>query len=132
MQQHCLYLDDGLLTGQMCVCSNFLERGRGLLWRPHLDAVRGEALLIPHCNSVHTFWMSYRIAVIFLDAAGRITRICPDVPPWRVVGCRQARFALECAVGTAWALGLHVGQQLRWRELTKDMRGIHAGRCYSK
>lgn len=132
MQQHCLYRGDDLVTSQMCVCTNFFERGRGLLWRPRLDVALGEALLIPRCNSVHTFWMSYRIAVIFLDEAGRIVRICPDVPPWRVVGCRQARFALECAVGTVWAQSLSAGQQLHWRELTKDMRGIHAGRCYSK
>lgn len=132
MQQHCLYLGDGLLTARMCVCSNFIERGRGLLWRPHLDADRGEALLIPRCNSVHTFWMAYRIEVIFLDETGRVVRICPDVPPWRVVGSRQARFALECAVGTAWARDLSVGQQLHWRSLAQDIRGIDAGRCYAK
>ena len=114
MRQHRLYSGDDLLTAQMSVCSNFIERGRGLLWRKPLDAACGEAMLIPRCNSVHTFWMSYRIAVVFLDSAGRIVSICPDTPPWRVVGCRHARFALECAVGTSWVQALFVGQKLQW------------------
>ena len=132
MQQHCLYVGEDLLTAQMRVCNNFIERGRGLLWRPPLDVARGEALLIPRCNSVHTFWMAYRITVIFLDEAERIIRICPDVPPRRVVGCPQARFALECAVGTAWVARLSVGQQLQWRAMAKDMCGMHEGRAISE
>lgn len=131
MQQHCLYLGDDLLTTHMRVCSNFIERGRGLLWRPPLDAARGEALLIPRCNSVHTFWMSYRIAVIFLDEERRIVRIFPEVLPWRVVSCRQARLTLECAIGTAWAEQLSVGQQLQWPKMTKNARGTYAGHCKS-
>lgn len=117
MHQYSLYSPDGLLTSRMHVCSNFMERGRGLLWRPPLDAASGEALLIPRCNSVHTFCMSYQIAVVFLDKAGRILRIFPAVRPWRVVGCRQARYSLECAVGTVWAQGLFVGQLLNWRNI---------------
>ena len=114
MRQHRLYLGDKLLTAQMSVCSNFIERGRGLLWRKPLDAAYGNAMLIPRCNSIHTFWMSYRIGVIFLDNAGRILSVFPDTPPSRAVGCRQARFALEYAVDTPWAQSLVVGQQLHW------------------
>lgn len=114
MKKHHLYLGDTLLTAQMSVCSNFIERGRGLLWRKPLNTACGEALLIPSCNSVHTFWMSYRIDVIFLDKAGLILSIYPDTFPWRIVGCRQAAFALECATGTFSAQGLSIGQQLRW------------------
>ena len=114
MEKQHLYLGDTLLTADMSVCTNFIERVRGLLWREPLDAACGEALLIPRCNSVHTFWMPYRIKVIFLDKAGQIVRIFADTAPWRVVACRDASFALECAVGTFWAQGLSVGQQVHW------------------
>ena len=114
MKQHSVHLGDTLLTAEMSVCSNFIERGRGLLFRKPLDAARGQALLIPRCNSVHTFFMSYRIAVIFLDSEGKVVGVRPDTPPWRVIGCLQAKFALECAVGTSWVQALCVGQQLRW------------------
>lgn len=114
MQQHRLYLGETLLTAEMSVCGNFIERGRGLLWRKPLDVTRGEAILIPRCSSVHTFWMSYAIGVIFLDSVGRIVSICPDTPPWRIVGCRQAKFALECAAGTSWIQTLAVGKKLHW------------------
>lgn len=132
MEKYCLHAGGHLLTTQMRFCSNFIECTAGLLWRPALDAERGEALLIPWCGAVHTFWLSYRINVIFLDKDKRIVRICSDVRPWRVVGHRDACFALECAVGTSWTKDLQVGQELHWRALTPDMRGISAGSSYAR
>jgi uncharacterized protein len=114
MRQHSLLLDKTLLTAEMLVCDNFIERGRGLLFRKPLDAARGQALLIPRCNSVHTFWMSYPITVIFLDSTGLVVSIAPNMLPWRVAGSRRASFVLECAVGTSWAQGLCIGQKLSW------------------
>ena len=132
MEKFCLHNGERLLTTQMRVCGNFIESAAGMLWRPSLDAERGEALLIPWCSAVHTFWLSCGIDVIFLDKDRQIVRICHDVRPWRVVGHRDARFALECAAGTAWTQELQVGQPLHWRPLTPDMRGISAGRRYSR
>ncbi|MDO8248454.1 MAG: DUF192 domain-containing protein [Rhodoferax sp.] len=132
MENYCLHAGERLLTTQLRVCCNFIECAAGVLWRPSLDAECGEALLIPCCCAVHTFWQSCGIDVIFLDKDRRIIRICSDVRPWRVVGHRQARFALECAVGTAWTQDLQEGQQLHWRPLTPDMRGISAGRRYGR
>lgn len=114
MLQKTLYLGNAPLTAELRVCSNFLERGRGLLFRPPLQADRGEALLIPSCNSIHTFWMAYPITVLFLEGDGRIVRICPEVKPRRLAGKTGAACVIECAVGTAWADRLRVGDQLRW------------------
>lgn len=103
-----------VLTPALHVCCNFVERGRGLLWRKPLDASLGEALLIPRCASVHTFWMRYPITVIFLDRDRRIMRIALDVKPSRVLAQRGAAFVLECATGTAWAMQLACGDRLQW------------------
>jgi uncharacterized membrane protein (UPF0127 family) len=79
-----------------------------------LTAARGDALLIPKCNSVHTFWMGYSIAVVFIGKDGTVLKICPGLPPRRVVGHKGARYTLEVAADTAWVQTLQVGQRLQW------------------
>jgi uncharacterized membrane protein (UPF0127 family) len=61
----------------------------------------GHALLIPHCRSVHTFGMRFRIDVLFLDERGRVLRIERAVPPRRVLACRRAFAVLETRAGDA-------------------------------
>lgn len=102
------------MTDELQICQNFIERGRGLLWRPHLQASVGDALLIPKCNAVHTFWMQYPIAVIFLAKDGEVMKVSPRVRPWRYASCRKASFTLEVATGAAWVNRLQVGQKVRW------------------
>ena len=62
-------------------CENFRERARGLIARP--KPAPGRGLLIPHCNAIHTFFMSYPIDAIFLDEADRVVRKVENIPPWR-------------------------------------------------
>src|SRR3954470_14019236 len=53
------------------------------------------ALLIPHCRSIHTFGMRFRIDVTFLDESGRAIRVARDVPPRRMLYERRAVAVLE-------------------------------------
>jgi uncharacterized membrane protein (UPF0127 family) len=57
----------------------------------------GAGLLIPRCRSIHTFGMRFELDVLFLDASGRVLRLCPEVPRRRVVRCRGASAVLELA-----------------------------------
>lgn len=43
------------------------------------------ALLLPHCRSIHTFFMRYPIDVICLDRNHVIVKIIPSCAPWRLV-----------------------------------------------
>ncbi len=115
MYQHRLWLDDTVITYELKICRRFLDRARGLLWRAPLSARRGQALLIPKCNSVHTFFMGYPLTVIFLDRDRRIVKICRRVKPWRIAFSPSARYVIECAVGTAWTTARRVGEQLDWQ-----------------
>lgn len=114
MQKTSLYLEARLLTSELSVCRNFYERARGLLWRKPLDAATGEALLIPHCNSVHTAFMAYTIDVIFVDRQGKITSIKRALAPWRAAVDLRASLVVECPEGASWTQDLVVGQVLRW------------------
>ncbi len=73
------------------------ERSRGLLGRSSLQT--GEALLIPHCRSVHTFGMQMPLTVVFLDARGTVLRV-RRMPPGRIAFPRRGvRHILELGEG---------------------------------
>ena len=75
----------------------FFQRARGLIGRPRLAP--DEALLIPHCNCIHTLFMRYAIDATFLDAEGRVVKTVANIPPGRVCvwGGWRARAVLETA-----------------------------------
>jgi uncharacterized membrane protein (UPF0127 family) len=83
------------------------------------------ALLIPHCDSVHTVAMRFTIDVVFCrrldpDGALEVVSVSPEVAPSRFArvdrgGTRVRRrelCALELAAGQAEALGLARGVKL--------------------
>ena len=59
------------------------------------------------------FFMRMPLDVVFCDADMRIVRIVSDLAPWRMAGCRRARYVLEVGPGEAARLGLHDGLLLR-------------------
>ena len=79
------------------VAEGFLARACGLIGQP--PPPPGEGLLIPHCNAIHTFFMSYPIDATFLDGEGRVVKTVRNVRPWRpfVWGGFRARQVLETA-----------------------------------
>lgn len=74
------------------------ERMIGLLGRRSLEP--DEALLIPHCRSVHTWFMRFPLDVVFLDAAGVVVRMIEHLPAFRIVWVRGADAVLELPAGT--------------------------------
>lgn len=86
------------------------RRMRGLLGRSALGA--GNGLWIEPAPSVHTYFMRFAIDVVFLDRDRRVLRVAERIAPWRVVGARHARVALELPAGAASRAGLAVGDTL--------------------
>ena len=81
------------------------SRAVGLLGRDRLAL--GDGLLLAPCRLVHTFFMRFAIDVIFLDRAGRITRVHQAVRPFRFAwGGWAARTTIELAAGSLSALDL--------------------------
>ena len=65
------------------------------------DMPETTALHIPRCRSVHTFTMRFALDLIWLDKAGRVVRVDPEVPPRRLRNCLRARSVIETPGGTA-------------------------------
>ncbi len=63
----------------------------------------GTGLLIPRCNSVHTFGMRFALDLVFLDAEGQPLAVRCGVPPRRFAVERRAVAVLELPVAAASA-----------------------------
>ncbi len=93
------------------LASSMRDRTVGLLRTPELQA--GQGLWIENAPSIHMFFMQYAIDAVFIAANGRVTKVVPDLKPWRVVWwARGARDCLELPVGAAAAAEITVGDQL--------------------
>lgn len=98
-----------LARSQIWLASSWWSRMRGLLGRPQL--LPGEGLKIVPCNSIHCFFMAVPIDVVFLDNAGNVLRICPEVRPWLGRILLKAQSVVELAAGEAQRLGIKEGDR---------------------
>ena len=103
---------DTVLADRCRVATSMRDRTVGLLGTAELPS--GAGLLIERSPSIHMFFMRYAIDAIFIDAEHRVTKVVPNLRPWRVVWwARGARDCLELPVGAAAASQTQAGDQLR-------------------
>ena len=86
------------------------SRRRGLLGRNQLAP--GCAAILAPCNSVHTFFMRFPIDVLFVRRDGFVTKVCPDLKPWRAAVALRAFAAIELAAGATRTAGTRPGDRL--------------------
>jgi len=57
--------------------------------------------------------MRFAIDAVFIDRAGRVVRVAPDLPPWRfAIAARGARDVIELPAGTAARTRTQAGDEL--------------------
>jgi len=87
------------LADNVILTQTTLARLRGLLFRKEFR--KGEALIIKPCNSIHMFFMSFPIDVIFVDSNDRIVKIHKGIKPFRATPVYfKSKFAIELPAGT--------------------------------
>mgnify|MGYP001269074636 CR=1 FL=1 len=96
--------------------SNMFERMRGLLGRTALNA--REAFWLSPCNAIHTAFMKYPIDVVFMSGTGEVKKIVLCVMPWSMTCCWKAHSVLEMCAGATLDLGIQVGSQLHFENLS--------------
>ena len=88
-----------MLIERGTVADNAWSRLRGLIGHRPLEA--GEGLMIRPCNSVHTFFMSFPIDVVYVSDSGEVVGLAQRLTPNRVGPIvRKASFVLELPAGT--------------------------------
>jgi len=83
---------------------------RGLLGRKGMDA--DEGLMIPRCWCVHTFFMRFRIGLIFVDERNVVVSVKKNVAPWRLAFEPRAAAVIECAADSPALQEINPGDRL--------------------
>ena len=100
-----------VLCERCSIADRALSRLRGLLGRSELPP--GEGLLLRPTPSIHTWFMRFRIDVVFLDRELRVLAVRSELRPWRMAVQPGARAVLELAAGEARGRGIRPGVELR-------------------
>jgi uncharacterized membrane protein (UPF0127 family) len=102
----------GTVIAERCrVAQGLFQTVFGLHLLPQLNA--GEALLLPGSTTIDTTFMRYPIDLVFLDRNRRVTKVVPDLKPWRFALWNPgARDCLELPSGAAASSATRRGDQL--------------------
>ena len=104
-----------VVAGECRIARGMRQRIFGLHLLPRLQP--GEGLLLPGATTIDTTFMRYPIDLVFLDTARRVTRVVPDMAPWRMVmRANGGHDCLELPAGAAAKSGTVVGDQLQLEE----------------
>jgi len=111
--------DQRVISEKCVVADRFWVRLRGLIGKHSMSP--SEGLWFPRCSSVHTWWMSMPIDVVFLRRSAKrsanvweVTSVRSEVRPWRLLplGDLKASETLELAAGAAKESGLSPGDEV--------------------
>ncbi len=94
-----------------CGAGNAWSRLRGLLGHPPLQP--GEGLMLRGEKAIHTVGMGFPIDVLFLDRAGCVVHLIPNMIPLRLSPfVSRAADVLELPAGTIAQTGTALGDQI--------------------
>src|SRR5579871_4137191 len=86
------------VASRLVVADTLWKRSVGLIGKASIETDSG--LWIAPCNGIHTFFMRFAIDVIFLNKAGEVIHLVPDLKPWRACGpIRHAAVVIELPAG---------------------------------
>jgi uncharacterized membrane protein (UPF0127 family) len=102
----------GTVVAARCLVAQAMwRRILGLHLLPELQA--DEGLLLPGATTIDTTFMGYPIDLVFLDGTCRVTRVVPEMRPWRMVlSGHGGHDCLELPAGAAARSQTQVGDQL--------------------
>ena len=91
---------------------SFSDRLRGMIGRP-FEQIGIDAMVFPSCSSIHTFFMTFPIDVIFLGPENTVLKTRPGCRPWcPVIRCRGAQSVIELPDGALAHTGTLPGDRL--------------------
>jgi uncharacterized membrane protein (UPF0127 family) len=108
-----------VLVEQLRLALGPWTRFRGLLGTRAL--VDGQGLLLRPCRAIHTWMMSYRIDVAFVDVQGGIVGVLHELEPWRFSDVYAAALAtLELPAGKLASSNTRIGDRLLFETIAKQ------------
>lgn len=102
---------DILLATHVLVAQTFWQRAKGLIGRRTMEPQ--SVMWFPKGGTIHTYFMSFAIDVVFADKNLRVQKIALNVHPWSWVWARwNTQSVFEFNSGTLTPESLNVGDQL--------------------
>jgi len=99
------------MANNLRMAHSFFERMKGLIGSQPLEI--GEGFLIPYCQGVHSFGMSYDIDVLYLDGDGKVLYVGECMKPNQFGKvCFQSKLVLELPSGMIALTHTEVGDTL--------------------
>ena len=111
--------DQRIISDKCLVAESFISRLRGWIGKTRADF--GEGILFPSCSSVHMYFMSMPIDVVFLRVVHAkegerkvVTSAYGNVRPWKLLplGDGSAQETLELPLGSIARFGIAPGDEL--------------------
>ena len=111
--------DQRIISDKCLVAESFISRLRGWIGKTRADL--GEGILFPSCSSIHMYFMSMPIDVVFLRVVHAkegerkvVTSAYGNVRPWKLLplGDGNAHETLELPPGSIARLGIAPGDEL--------------------
>ncbi|MBU8902348.1 MAG: DUF192 domain-containing protein [Victivallales bacterium] len=95
---------------------NFSDRIRGMIGR-RFDAVDFDAMVFTGCNAIHTFFMSQKIDVLFLDSDNKVVGLRKNLARWlMLVRYTKAVTIIELPEGVIEHSGTEIGHVINVSE----------------
>lgn len=103
------------ISSEAELANNFFARARGLLGRKRLE--QEKALILPHCQAIHMFFMQFPIDVVFVDGDRRVIGLIKNIQPFTLSPIFfRAHFAIELAAGSIERKQIALGDVLVFEE----------------
>lgn len=105
-----------LIAKEAIRASSFQERLLGLMGKAQIS--ENEALILPQCKIVHSFFMRFPIDLIFCDQENKIVLIQENFSPWKISKfAASANYIIELQSGKIRATGTVLGNYLKFNPL---------------
>ena len=99
------------LANEARLAKNFFSRAVGLMGKKTIK--KGEGLVLPKCNSVHSFFMNFNIDLVFVNENQVVITIIENLPKWRISPfIKDSAKAIELPTGTIKESGTMIGDLL--------------------
>ncbi|MEW6661237.1 MAG: DUF192 domain-containing protein [Bacillota bacterium] len=93
------------------MADSFKSRLIGLVGKSALH--RGEGLILAPCNSIHSFFMRFKLDVLFLDRSQRVVFMIKGMPPNRIGPViKNSQWVVELPEGIIASTGTKVGDEI--------------------
>ncbi len=101
--------EEKLIAKGQLACSPF-ERMKGLIGKKEIE--ENYILLFKNASSIHTFFMSFPIDIIFTDKNFKIIAIFKNVGSGKIINCFKSKYTIEAKANFSDTMKINKGDKL--------------------